>query len=113
MCFGLVPPEYDVVVKNRTDTTLYSKLDLDIEPYDSIKIPSGGDHRDGVNDLLAYGPYDLMQKYCGTFLNAPFAAIAKKYVYHPENLLKLQLALFDISIKRFPYQMSLRGWDYN
>ena len=113
MCFGLVPPEYDIVVKNRTDVTLHSKLNLDIEPYDTIKIPSGGDHRNGVNDVLAFGPYDLMEKYCGTFLNAPFAAITKNYVYHPENLLRLQLSLFNISVTRFPYLLTLRGWNYN
>jgi hypothetical protein len=68
--FCLVPHNYDVYVKSRTDIVLSGKINFEDYNIDdtNIYIPYGNDHCGGVNDQFAFGSYKVMKKYYSVYL---------------------------------------------
>ena len=89
--------KYDIVVRLRPDTN-FNKPVIFSEDKDKIFIPNNCDWG-GVCDQFAYGPSDLMDKFCDLFPNI------KKYVeegrlFHPETLLQYHCDKLGLEIIR-------------
>lgn len=98
---------YDIVVRQRFDTTFLH--DIHLSQSDTIKIPKGQDHRDGINDRWAYGPQELMKKYHNVYKNIQTYCLAQKQIFHPEFLLKYHLNKEKAPIERTQDKINLRG----
>jgi hypothetical protein len=89
--------KYDTVVRLRTDTP-FQKPIIFSEDKDKIFIPNNLDFG-GVCDQFAYGPSDLMDKFCDLFINI------KQYFnegcrFHPETILKYHCDKLGLNIVR-------------
>jgi hypothetical protein len=89
--------KYDIVVRLRTDT-IFNKVVIFSEDKDKIFIPDKYNWG-GACDQFAYGPSDLMDKFCDLFPNI------KKYVeegcqFHPEILLDYHCKKLNLNIIR-------------
>jgi hypothetical protein len=98
---------YNIVIRSRTDIIFNS--DLVIDQNNSVNIPSGGDHHGGLMDMLAYGKQELMKKYCSLFDKVKNYFLDKNFVFHPESSLRYHCVKNKINIKRFNYDIFLRG----
>jgi hypothetical protein len=89
--------KYDTVVRLRTDTP-FQKPIIFSEHKDKIFIPNNLDFG-GLCDRFAYGPSDLMDKFCNLFINI------KQYFdegcqFHPETILKYHCDKLGLNIVR-------------
>lgn len=89
--------KYDIVVRLRTDTNFRHPV-IFSEDKDKIFIPNNLDFG-GICDQFAYGPSNLMDKFCDVFTNI------KKYIeegcrFHPETLLDYHCKKADLNIVR-------------
>jgi hypothetical protein len=115
MAFDLVKKsnkKYDVILKYRADIDLGCDLKFitfqecvnELENM-TIYIPKGNDFG-GVNDQIAYGTEESMERYCKTWDN--IILICKDgHRFHPETLLFRNLEREKITIARFNYKWSL------
>jgi hypothetical protein len=99
--------KYDVVVRTRFDIELLEEVELR-NWNNSLFIPMGSDHRDGFNDLLAYGKSHTMDYYCSNF-NHLVDYIKDGELVHPERLLRKHLTNYECSLIRTHLPMRLRG----
>lgn len=99
--------KYDVVIRTRFDVEILEEVELR-NWSDSIFIPIGADHRDGFNDLLAYGSSHTMDYYCSTFHNL-VDYIKGGELIHPERLLRAHLEDYKCRLIRTHMPMKLRG----
>ena len=99
--------KYDVVIRTRFDVEILDEIELR-NCNNSMFIPMGGDHRDGFNDLLAYGDSHIMDYYCSNF-NHLVDYIKDGELIHPERLLKRHLKDFNCTLIRTYIPMRLRG----
>lgn len=98
---------YDRVIRMRFDLEFESFPVIEPEP-NTIYIPEGGDHRGGLNDLLAIGDNDSMTKYNLLFQNL-FPYANAQMGFHPESILRRHLELSNLKIERFAIKYKLRG----
>lgn len=106
--------KYDLVIKIRFDLEFIDFPKLNPKE-NTVYIPINGDHRGGINDIMAAGDQHTMRWYCNLFdyLNAyainPYRP-SKGYVcLHPESTLKYHLEQGGFSLERFALQYKLRG----
>ena len=99
--------KYDIVIKSRFDLKILDNINFK-KDYNSIFIPIGWDHRDGYNDLFAYGDSDSMNYYCSLY-DCLIQYLKEGNVIHPESLLKVHLNKSKIVLVRTPIKTSLRG----
>lgn len=103
---------YDVVLKYRADIDLSPSLKFltfkettNIIEQNTVYIPKGNDFG-GVNDQIAYGDLDSMEKYCKTFDNI-LKICADGHRFHPETLLFRNLERERVTIARFNFNWTL------
>jgi len=109
--FCLIDNSYDIIIRNRFDIKFDKQLE--IEQNASLNVPFGGDHRGGLMDMFAYGNYENMSVYSNLVL---FIASYLRYhnaVFHPESLLRGHCKINNIDIKRFDFNIYLRGMCFN
>jgi uridine kinase len=96
-----VPKTYETYVRIRPDICLEKPLDIEsiVQKYTSLVIPLGSD-RDGINDQLAIGPYQIMNHYCKTF------DIVHKYPNDTSESI-LATCLEGLQVKRIPINYKL------
>jgi len=99
--------KYDVVIRTRFDIEILEEVELR-NWNNSLFIPMGSDHRDGFNDLLAYGKSHTMDYYCSNF-NHLVDYIKDGELVHPERLLRKHLSNYECSLIRTHIPMRLRG----
>jgi hypothetical protein len=99
--------KYDVVIRTRFDIEILEEVELR-NWNNSLFIPMGSDHRDGFNDLLAYGKSHTMDYYCSNFHHL-VDYIKEGELIHPERLLRKHLSNYECSLIRTYLPMRLRG----
>lgn len=87
--FSMVPTSYDVYVITRPDIRFSAPIDFTVEP-NTVYIPSGNDHRGGINDQFAFGDYESMKWYCDLFTHY-LEYFNSGEIFHPEYYLSLHL----------------------
>lgn len=94
---------YDVVVSLRIDIKIFKKFMINKPNHNTIYIPNCEDHRNGINDQIAYGDQIVMEKYCNIIDNCKFILNNKlsKIGFHPENLTLANIKLNELTIERF------------
>ena len=103
--FSIVPKDYDVYVRVRPDIMLTDKINFEQYDYSgkNIYIPSGHNYRDGINDQLAFGNYEVMKTYYSVYLNHPemFTSGLKFHTekYTTENLKRNGIIINRINIE--------------
>lgn len=102
------PNNYDIIIRNRFDILYNQKLD--IEKNELLNVPAGGDYHGGLMDLFAYGNPFIMKQYCGLYDN--IENYAQKVIFHPESILRHHCNSVGIPIKRFRYDIFLRGLNF-
>lgn len=100
---------YDIVIRNRVDTKFDSELTL--IQNDCLNVPCGGDHKDGLMDLFAYGSREIMKIYSDLY-NQINSHISDNIVFHPETILRYHCNKNNLCIHRFQYNIYLRGLNF-
>jgi len=102
---------YDCLVSYRLDLFSYNKIDYTIDS-NSIYIPEGCDHYNGINDQVAYGSYESMSIYMNVFSFMKGYLDEKKCKFHPEQINKCHLISNSVPIVRTGYIYNIvRGGD--
>lgn len=99
--------KYDCVIRLRFDLQFESFPIFNPES-NQVFIPERGDHRGGINDLLAVGGGTAMDKYTSLFKNMK-SYIENGVGLHPESLLRSHLEISNVQVDRFPLTYNLRG----
>lgn len=106
---------YEKINNFKYEIVIRARFDLNFESFPIIKplpqtvhIPSGFDHRGGINDLLSLGNREAMEKVCLLFRN--LLQYANSGIgFHPESILRRHLDLSGLDIERFDIKYKLRG----
>lgn len=100
--------QYECIVRLRFDLEFEEfPLMTNLKP-NTIYVPSGSDHRGGLNDLVAIGDRESMSRYCNTYLN--LMQYARSGIgFHPESILRHHIMSSSINIERFNIKYKLRG----
>ncbi len=99
---------YDIIIKYRIDILCNNFLDLSYFNENSLFIPENNDWN-GLNDQVAYGSYNIMEKYCNLYLFYE-KYINEKVLIHPETFLKHHISVsnLNLNLKRFNWKYSLK-----
>jgi hypothetical protein len=99
---------YQYIFKIRFDVKYFEKISIDTN-QNTINIPSGMNHRGGINDLFAAGPRNLMEIYLNLFTKIN-NYIEMGFGLHPESLLRTHLTQNNVPVNRFQtfYQLKNR-----
>lgn len=105
--FSLVDESYDCVLKARYDIKYTNPLDLSRFDMKQVHVPSGGDWRGGIFDMVAFSSHANMEKYCSLFEHI------NRYVKggvpcHSEILNRHNLQVCGCTVSRFEYTVLLR-----
>jgi hypothetical protein len=92
--------KYDVVVSLRLDVIYHNKFDYGDLADNTIYIPHGNDHYIGINDQVAWGVIEVMQKYNSIFSNIIYLIEQGLSIPHPESLTLANLLYYNINIQR-------------
>lgn len=103
------PNEYNIIIRNRFDILYNQQLFLDTNSF--LNVPAGGDYRKGLMDLFAYGSPDIMKKYCMLYDYIQLY-MENNITFHPESILRYHCIQNNIPIKRFAYNIFLRGINF-
>lgn len=104
--------EFDVVVKFRADIKYTQPLHLYIPLKDTLYIPEGNDHEEGINAFMAYGDTESMKKYSYMVDNIE-SIINTNYMFHSEQMLKIYLdTACKLKLIRFPFITTLTDKRY-
>lgn len=100
--FSLVPNNYDLYVRCRTDISFNDKVSFESYLYDdnTIYIPQGNDYW-GINDQCAFGNYQAIKKYFNVYINKD-DIFAKGVTYNPEVYLLENLKMQNMNVVRTP-----------
>lgn len=98
---------YDIIMYLRADLKIYDKFDFEYPKDNEIYIPTGRDHRDGLNDTIAYGNQNVMKIYSDLIYNCK-TLLSKQLSYvHPETLTAMNLKYNNLTINRFVLKYDL------
>ena len=104
--------EFDVVLKFRADIKYTEPLHLYIPLKNTLYIPEGNDHEEGINAFIAYGDLESMKKYSYMVDNIE-SIINTNYMFHSEQMLKIYLdTACKMNIIRFPFITELTNKRY-
>lgn len=91
--------KYDCVVRLRSDLILCSSFNITPNSnMDRIYIPNGFDYG-GINDQIAYGSSELMNKYSSIYSNIPHL-LSQGESFNPEKLLNRHLITNKVPVER-------------
>lgn len=96
--------KYDIIMSLRVDLQFSSKIIFQYPQKNTIYIPHGKDYRNGINDQIAYGDQNTMEKYNNIISQCKNILLynLSKYGFHPENLTAANIKLHGLNIHRFP-----------
>ena len=96
--------KYDIIMSLRVDLQFSSKINFQYPQKNTIYIPYGNDYRNGINDQIAYGDQNTMEKYNNIISQCKNILLydLSKYGFHPENLTAENIKLHGLNIHRFP-----------
>jgi len=99
-CFKQIyePEYYDFIIRSRFDLSFDYFVDLH-SLTKGLYIPYGWDHREGINDLLAFGDWRSMELYCSLYENIT-QYMNDGCIVHPEYILKYHLNKMNIQPQR-------------
>jgi len=108
--FNLIPnyQDYDMILRGRFDLKFNIFPDLNLLDPSKLYIPKGWDHRDGYNDLFAFGNPALIEQYCNLFNNI-LTYLEEGCPLHPETILKYHLTKLNIRPERIEIEYFLRN----
>jgi len=114
-CFDLMK-NYESLNDIKYDCVIRMRFDLQFDEFplfqeftqDTVYVPSGSDHRGGLNDLMAIGDNASMERYCLLFPSL-FNYANSGAGFHPESILRHHLNLLKIDVQRFDIKYKLRG----
>lgn len=84
-------------------------MPLNLPDINTIYIPEGQDWANGLNDQIAYGNYEVIEKYCDVINNIDLI-LQKKMShagFHPENFVLANLKLYKVNINRIKLQYKI------
>lgn len=97
--------KYDYTIRYRSDMIIYQDLNF---KTDFISLPEiGAFHSDGINDMLAFGQDNLMEKYFKNFDKLITYCNDYKIRYAPEVLTKFNLDINNIKYKTVPINLNI------
>ena len=91
------------IISLRIDLVFHNCFDLICVEDNTIYIPNGNDYT-GVNDQIAYGKLDEMNKYNKIFLHTPMLLEEKRSISHPESLHLANIIYHNLKIVRVNLQ---------
>lgn len=101
--------EYDLVLVTRIDLIFSNCFDFSNIVDNIIYIPCGNDFVvNGVNDQLAYGKYDVIEKYCSLYSNMLTLLDNKLSILHPEPLNFANIKYSGLYLARVPLLYVIR-----
>lgn len=101
--------QYDIVIRMRFDL-FFESFPLITPVSNTVYIPSGFDHRGGINDLLCLGDQITMEKVCNLFTHLTDYANPNTGIgFHPESILRKHIDLCNLHVDRFQIAYKLRG----
>jgi hypothetical protein len=101
---------YDIIVYMRADiipSNIGNTFDLIID--DNLHIPDIYDWADGLNDQMAYGSLQIMERYCSLFDSIYEYCTKYDILLNGEMLLKFHTEFLKIPIKRFHFLYCLNA----
>lgn len=99
--------KFDYVLFFRADIQSSDTLELIPLAPNTVYIPEGYDFEGGLNDLMAYGSMEVMEKYSNLVNNIKKMCIEQKLLFHPESFVRKHLENEAITVVRFPYSLEL------
>jgi hypothetical protein len=97
---------YDVVVYMRADILPTTRNGFSLVLDDYLHVPAGADW-DGLNDQIAYGSVEIMNRYCDLFYYVETYCNQLGCPPYPERLLKFHVNYLHIPVKRFQFSYTL------
>lgn len=103
--------QYDVVIRARTDVTMDDNFEL--IQNNMLNIPVGlttvqfWPNSEGVNDLFAYGPQDVMNYYSFIYMHLMDYVQRGHYAFPPEHMLAVHLSKTKLPIRFIPSYVSI------
>jgi hypothetical protein len=92
--------KYDVVMSLRVDVIIENYFQFNIKK-NTIYIPIGFDWvKNGINDQIAYGSYEVMSKYNTIYKNIIYLLDNHLSIPHPESLTYAHLKYNDVKVER-------------
>jgi len=92
---------YDVVISLRVDVIIKNHFQFSIKE-NTIYIPIGFDWvKNGINDQIAYGSYEVMAKYNTIYKNVLYLLDNHLSIPHPESLTYAHLKYSQLQVERF------------
>ena len=92
--------KYDIIISLRLDLLIQDKFNF-INNNNFIYIPEGNDWEGGINDQIAYGNLEVMQKYMCVFNNMIYLLNNKNNVIHPERIIRENIYYNNLIMMRF------------
>lgn len=98
---------YDAILSLRVDIVFLKPILFNDIKSNTIYIPNGCDWAGGLNDQLAYGDIEAMEKYMNIFKYIFDILDNGKSIPHPENLTLANIKLHNLQLMRFdlPYNI--------
>ena len=90
---------YDVVISLRVDLVFRSKFIFDSIKENTVYIPADFDYG-AINDQVAYGTVDTMEKYNAIGKNMITLLESKKATLHPETITLANIQMYKLTIVR-------------
>ena len=103
--------EYIAVVKFRSDIKTDKYLPVLTNLSKNTVYTPNIYQNNGVNDMIAYGDFEAMKKYCCLYDNIE-THIRNGAAMHPESLLLFHLRYFNLEIKEFDFNYKFILHDY-
>lgn len=103
--------KYDIVIRARTDVMLDENFEL--VKNEMLNIPVGTTLVNywsgsmGVNDLIVYGPQNIMNYYSFIFMHLMDYVARGHYAFPPEHMLAVHLSKSSIPVRFFPSFVSI------
>ena len=92
---------YDTIISLRLDVVIHNKFIFEGMKENTIYIPSGYDYgHPGINDQIAYGKYEVMEKYNNIYRNVIKLLDDKLTIVHPETITLANLVYNKVEIER-------------
>lgn len=98
--YSLIKEEYDVVMSLRCDLVYSTPFSFGEIKSNTIYIPEGEDHYNGLNDQIAYGDMTSVGKYMN-IINNVGTMLNNNVILHPEIMTRANINGYNVNIERF------------
>jgi hypothetical protein len=98
---------YDVVLSTRLDLVYKSKFNFRNTEPNTLYIPNCCDYNNGINDQIAYGDFNSMNKYMSIYNNT-YMFLKAGIITHPETLTLKNINYYNLKTVRFPLSYNIK-----